>query len=109
MSDPSTSSLQIDTTSQDDRVVIVLKGAVDMATAAQFDAVARQCISEGATTIELDATDLGFMDSTGLSVIASLVRHLRPNNGRLVIRSCPPLLIKLLEITALREHVELID
>ena len=75
-------------------------------TAPQFDAVARQGVTEGATEIELDAAELGFMDSTGLSVVAALVRHLRPSGGRLVIRHGPPLLVKLLEITALRDLVD---
>lgn len=87
----------------------MLKGDVDMATAPQFEAVARQGMSEGATEIEVDASELGFMDSTGLSIIAALVRHLRPAGGRLAIRACPTLLARLLEITALREHVDLID
>ncbi len=80
-----------------------------MATAPQFDAVARQGVAEGATEIEIEAGELGFMDSTGLSVIASLVRHLRPSGGRLIIRNGPALLVKLLDITALRPHVDLID
>lgn len=109
MSEPPTSSLQVETRSEFDRLIIVLKGDVDMATAPQFDAVARQGVTEGATAIELDAGELGFMDSTGLSVIASLVRHLRPSGGRLIIRRSPPLLVKLLEITALREHIDLVD
>ncbi len=80
-----------------------------MATAPQFDAVARQGMAEGATEIELDTRDLRFMDSTGLSVIASLLRYLRPSDGRLIIRSCPPLLVKLLDITALQEHIDFVD
>lgn len=109
VSESSTSSLRVETRSESDRLIIVLRGDVDMATAPQFDAVARQAVDEGATDIELDAAELGFMDSTGLSVIASLIRHLRPSGERLIIRNGPPLLVKLLEITALREHIDLVD
>lgn len=109
MSEPATSSLQIETRSESGRLIIALKGDVDMSTAPQFDAVARQGTTEGVTDIELDTSELGFMDSTGLSVIASLIRHLRPSGGRLHIRGCPPLLLKLLEITALRNHIELVE
>ena len=87
----------------------MLKGDVDMATAPQFDAVARKGVAEGATAIELDASELGFVDSTGLSVIAGLIRHLRPTGERLHIRGGPPLLLKLLEITALRQHIDVIE
>ena len=80
-----------------------------MSTAAQFEAVATQGLSEGATRIEIDAADLEFMDSTGLSVIADVIRRLRPTGNRLVIRRGPELLVRLLQITALREHVDLVD
>ncbi|MDH3299960.1 MAG: hypothetical protein OES24_05585 [Acidimicrobiia bacterium] len=40
---------------------------------------------------------------------STLVRHLCPSGGRLIIRNRPPLLVRLLEITALREHIDLVD
>ena len=106
---PEPTTLQVETSSVNGHFVIVLRGDVDMSTAPLFDAVATQGMSEGAHTVEIDATDLGFIDSTGLSVIAVLIRRLRPSGNRLAIRNCPALLVKLLEITALREHVNVID
>ena len=100
------SALQIETLTSDNDLTVVLRGDVDASTAPQFEAVVSQALDEGTTRIELDLDELGFLDSTGVSVIALIVRRLRAVGNRLTILNCPPPVEHLLTITSIAPHVD---
>lgn len=103
------SSLQLETVTNSERVVVVVRGDVDAATAAQLEAVIAAQLSEGATLLELDLTDVGFLDSTGLGVVAGALKRLGTVDGNLVLRNVPASVVELLRITDLLRFVSIAD
>lgn len=107
MSELHPSSLRLDTVTNEDRTVVIVRGDVDAATAPQLQALVDN-LAEDATIIELDLSEIGFFDSTGLGVVASALRRLEPINGRLELRSVPHHIRHLLTVTNLLPHVTII-
>lgn len=97
-------SLRIDTVSGDDRTVVIVRGDVDATTAPQLRAVI-DALGEDVRVIELDVGEVGFLDSSGLGVVAAALRRLEPVRGRLELSAVPDHVHRLLEITDLLRHV----
>src|SRR6059058_5938569 len=77
--------------------VVMLAGEVDMATAPQFAAaVASLCTSDARLVFDLRAVT--FMDSSGLSVIATSLARLGPDGGTACVRGASPLIRRTIEI-----------
>jgi len=104
MSDPVPSSLRLDTVTQSDGSVVIVRGDVDSSTAPQLSAVL-DAIAEDVRRIEIDMGELRFLDSTGIGVIATCVNRLEVLEGRLELSNVPPTVIRLLKITDLLRFV----
>lgn len=103
-----TSSLRLDTVSGGASSVVIVRGAVDAATAPQLAAVVEGMLPDVVTELELDLTELTFLDSSGLAVVAEAIRKLQQVNGVLSLRNTPPLVHELLRITDLLRFVTLV-
>jgi anti-sigma B factor antagonist len=57
--------------------------------------------SQGNRSIVLDATELAFLDSTGLGVLVTVQRDLAAANGTLVVRGASRSVRRVFEITGL--------
>jgi anti-anti-sigma factor len=88
-----------------DRVILGIRGELDLFTAAELSALIDTIIDRGHTSVILDLAELVFMDASGLRVIASGAGRLGTIGGELTIRSAPTLVIRLLDITGLSEVV----
>lgn len=66
-------------------------------------------LRQGCSVIELDMTEVDFLDSTGLGVIATLLRRLEPVHGTLELRAVPPSVMRLLTITDLLRFVVVVS
>ena len=64
-------------------------------------AMVADLLDEGAGTLTLDLSDVGFVDSSGLGVLVALHRHAEARGARFVVRSVPPAVQRLFEITRL--------
>ena len=106
MADPAPSTLRLDTVTGDERVVIIVRGDVDAATAPQLMAVV-ETTGEDTTVIEFDLSEVGFVDSTGIGVIAAAIRRLEKVDGTLHLSSVPPSVMRLLHITDLLRFLEI--
>ena len=78
-----------------------LHGELDMSTAPQLQQELLRLTSEGATAVTVDLSELGFVDSTGLSVLVTGLKRLREMGGDLALRSPTPGTRRVLEITGL--------
>lgn len=94
------------------RVVLGVRGEADIVSAPELAAVLDAVIDRGHASVVLDLAALDFMDASGLRVIASGANRLDPLGGELTIRSTPPQVIRILDITGLtavvrfEHHVE---
>lgn len=89
------------------QVVLSVRGEVDMNTAPDLSALVDAVIGQGYQSVVLDMAELAFMDASGLRVIADGASRLRPSGGEVVLRSPPPIVQRILDITRLTEVVRL--
>jgi anti-sigma B factor antagonist len=78
-----------------------LSGDLDIVTSDDVKRELADLLDEGAGTLTLDLSDVGFVDSSGLGVLVALHRHAEARGARFVVRSVPPAVQRLFEITRL--------
>lgn len=108
MSEYPSPHLRLDTVTGDDQTVVLVRGDIDAATAEQLLTLV-EGIPEHTKRIEFDLAEVGFLDSTGIGVIAATLRRLEPVNGTLAMRQVPKPIIELLRITDLLDLVEIVS
>jgi len=80
--------------------VVIVAGDVDMATAPEFAAAVSTVGGPGARVV-FDLSSVTFMDSSGLSVIATTLLRLRQDGGTACVRGTSPWLRQTIRITGL--------
>lgn len=88
--------------------VLVVRGEVDLVTAGELGSLLRAVIDQHHSTVVVDLSDCDFLDAAGLQVIADTAKRLEIPGG-LTIRSAPPILRRLFEITGMSVLVALED
>ena len=84
-----------------DAAVVRVMGELDLATAPQLREVLIDLAALGGLRVTVDFSELAFIDSSGLSVLATGLKRLRETGGDLALRSPNPAAMKTLEITGL--------
>lgn len=102
-------ALEIETVSLDDSeggpgYRLVARGEVDAATAPQLADVLQTLSDERAPLVVLDASGVGFLDSSGLRVIVNTGQALASSGGRLVIDGMSPAVHRVLEVSGLLDQ-----
>ena len=78
-----------------------LSGDLDLVTSDQVRRHLTQMVDAGHVALALDLADVGFVDSSGLGVLVAVHRHAEANGGSFAVRSVPPQVQRLFEITRL--------
>jgi anti-anti-sigma factor len=86
---------------EDGRVCVVVSGDLDLSTAPKLWSALEPAMEDGAPTLVLDISGVGFLDSSGISVIVRALKLLRETDRALVVRSPQPQARKVLEVTGL--------
>ena len=89
------------------RVVLAVRGEVDIVTAPELAAILDAVIDRGHRIVVLDLSELEFMDASGLRVIIHGAQRLAPAGGELALRSPSRLVLRMLDITGLTSLVGL--
>ncbi|HEY7133688.1 MAG TPA: STAS domain-containing protein [Acidimicrobiia bacterium] len=98
--------LSCDVASADGETVVAVAGELDLATAPLLAGVVDGLHDPGVDTVVLDVTDLEFCDSSGLAVLVRSHHAAEEHGVRIVLRSPPPAMRSLLEITRLQYLIE---
>ena len=80
---------------------VQLLGDLDLATAPDLREHLTHLYARGTRTFVLDTSNVSFIDSVGLSVIVSLYRRCREEDGELVIKSPSRVMERTLEVAGL--------
>ena len=89
-------------------IAIEVSGEIDLSTAHTVgEALLRTEEAHGLVALDLSKTS--FMDSTGLYVLIAANARLRERGGRLIVVHGPPQIRRLLEMTCVADHLELVD
>lgn len=99
-------ALQITTRTDDDGVVLVLNGEIDMAAEEQFHRVVQDTLESAPhQRIVLDCTELRFVDSSGLRVLIQSHRSARERGAMLFIASVTDRLAQILRVTGIDTRI----
>ena len=85
----------------DVRSIVHVSGDLDAHTAARLRDSLAGLISAGARQIVVDLADVSFMGASGLGVLVGAGKRLRRDDRMLLLRSAPPSVQKMIEITGL--------
>jgi anti-anti-sigma factor len=98
-------------TRKDDTVQVhlVIRGDLDLYQAPQFDDALVAVEGEKWPTIVLDLRELDFLDSMALRLIMRTQARAQQDGRRLVIVRGPAFLDRVLELSGLRDHLEVVD
>ena len=100
--------LKIVQADHDGRPVLAVGGDLDLVTAPLLADAARGLIDAGQRDVVVDARELGFCDSSGLTAFVRIASRLEPN-GRLAIVSPQPIVRRVLEVSGLVEAFVVAD
>jgi anti-sigma B factor antagonist len=84
---------------------VVVRGEIDMQTAAQLERVLDDIIAKGALLVTLDLQQVDFLDSSGLRVILGASNKLSAQEGQLLIEGASSAVERVLEITGMIERL----
>jgi len=86
---------------EDETRVIIAKGEIHVSTANAVSSALSASLDAGRCRIVLDLSDVGFIDSTGLSVLLNGLRRVTRAKGRLALVCTSPTVLRLFAITRL--------
>ena len=80
---------------------IRLLGEIDIKTSAELKQSLNEALNQIETDIELDCSDLNYIDSTGLGVIIGVLNRVKKNENEILIVNAKNNISKLFKITGL--------
>ena len=106
--DPTGFSISI--SDRDGRVVVVIRGELDLATAPDLEAAIKSRLDDGQDVV-VDLRELDFMDSTGLRVLVAAHGRVEGTEQRfLIVRPLPGASIeRILAVAGVERVLDLID
>ncbi|MBB5998877.1 STAS domain-containing protein [Streptomonospora salina] len=93
--------LKISSRSQDGCAVVAVRGEIDLYTAPQLQSGLVDALEDGARRLVVDMSRVEFCDSTGMSVLLSVMKRARAADGDLELVAPKPAVRKILEVTGL--------
>ena len=88
---------------------VSISGELDLASAPDLRDHLNQLHSSGIRSFELDSSGVSFIDSVGLSVILSLYRRCREEDGSVTVASPSPVMRRTLEVAGLIDVLDIVD
>ena len=101
-------NLSLETSVADRATVIAVSGELDLAGAAALEQELAGA-QESANVVVLDLRGVEFIDSSGLRLIAIAAQRARDGVGRLALVPGPDQVMRVFEITRMRERLEFVD
>jgi anti-anti-sigma factor len=101
--------LRVDAKHEDDRVVLRLRGELDLASVPLLQSELAAVALEAAPMIVLDLRELQFMDSTGLRTILAAHDRCQERRQEFAVTRGSDQVERLLSITRVSEHLRIID
>ncbi|MDQ5975842.1 MAG: anti-sigma factor antagonist [Actinomycetota bacterium] len=81
--------------------VVVVAGELDAHSAPTLDAVLSPLSQRHEGELVVDLSSVGFIDSTGLGILVSTLKHVRESDGRLDVVVATPRVLKVFSLTGL--------
>ena len=91
----------ITTSRENGTLTLKVIGELDLATASDLEQEIAASSGDGGTHVNLDFSECGFIDSTGLQSVIGNARRLRDSGGRLTVSNLDGEVLALFEMTGL--------
>ena len=85
----------------DDRTIVSAAGELDAHSAPALEAELNRLTAVSGASVVVDLSDVAFIDSTGLGVLVTTLKHVREVNGRLDVVVSRPRVLKVFTLTGL--------
>lgn len=89
--------------------IVALSGRLVMADVPEVRRRLLQIVEQGNGKLVLNLEGVGFMDSSGLSVLVSTLKSARIKNGEVVLLGLTPIVRSLIELTRLQQIFEIFE
>lgn len=99
----------IETAQRDGATVVAVSGEVDLQSAPRLAAALDDARAAGASSIVVDLSQVEFLDSSGLGVLASAHRDVAAAGGSLRLVRPRPAIDKVLTLTRLSDVIDAFD
>jgi anti-sigma B factor antagonist len=99
--------LELESRPSADGASVVVRGEIDMASAPKLRDVLNRLVDDGSNRIVLDCRGLEFLDSSGIGVLIAVRKRLG-DDGALTLQSPPAHVRKVLDLTGVGEHIEIV-
>lgn len=86
---------------EDDWVMARLSGDIDLASAPTVRSRLNDVLALGPENLRIDLSQVGFMDSQGLNILAGLHKRAQESGGQILLVRVPDHIRRLLELTGL--------
>ncbi|MCK1975820.1 STAS domain-containing protein [Jeotgalicoccus huakuii] len=96
-------NISIDVTENKDEYLVTVKGELDVYTAPELKQVFEPIAATGEHNLIVDLSELNYMDSTGLGIFVGTLKDLNKHNKELHVLGVNDRIMKLFEITGLRD------
>jgi anti-sigma B factor antagonist len=94
--------MQLSVTGDTHRAMVAVNGDLDVSTAAEFRGALHRVIDDGAGSLVIDLSEVGFLDSTALGVLVGLHKRLLERGGGGLRLICPrAALLRIFKVTGL--------
>ena len=101
--------LEFETREHEDRAHVILRGELDLSTAAKVERELHRVEQTGTKLVVLDLSRLTFLDSTGLRMIVGADQRARKSDRRLAVVRGPAMVQRVFSITKVDERLEMLD
>ncbi len=96
---PLPGQLQVESRSEENRVVVTLRGELDLTSVPTFERELREIEASNPDRLVIDLSGLDFMDSTGLRALLQARERAKTNDHELALRRGPRQVQRVLELT----------
>jgi anti-sigma B factor antagonist len=86
---------------RDGRTIVAAVGELDVHTAPVLQAELDPRSQQAGASLVVDLTGVGFLDSTGLGVLVTTLKHVRESGGSLDVVASAPRVLKVFTLTGL--------
>jgi anti-anti-sigma factor len=93
----------------DDEIVVYITGELDMSTAEQLSDVVTEQLRVHPGRVVIDLAGLTFCDSLGLGTLVVLCRTARVQQTFLLLRNPSPFFTRMLDVTGVREGLNVVE
>jgi anti-sigma B factor antagonist len=99
--------LRVSVAHGDEETVVTVTGELDMSTAEQLAEAVNEELGDAPGRVVIDLAELTFCDSLGLGTLVVLSRTARVQHTFLVLRNPSPFFTRMLEVTGIREGLNI--